>query len=153
MKDVSQVKRHLLDSCNKYVDDRLTKLKTQIATIQESLLNETKSTAGDKHETGRAMVQLEREKTGQQLLETEKLQKIISRVNIENSSEFAKLGSLVLTSQANYFIAISAGKIEMENNVYFAISTDTPIGKLLIGKKIDERVIFNNNEIIIKNIF
>ncbi len=34
---------------------------------KKALFSETKSSAGDKHETGRAMLQLEMEKTSQQL--------------------------------------------------------------------------------------
>ncbi len=153
MPEFTHIKQVLLDYCNRYIDIRFQKLKTQIESIQESLLNETKSTAGDKHETGRAMLQLEREKIGQQLLETEKLQKLLNRVSIEISSEVVSLGSLVLTSQANYFLAISSGKIDVENTSYFTIAPNTPIGKLLIGKKKGDKVIFNDKEIFVKNIF
>lgn len=150
--DSLQIKQLLLDSCKKYVNDRLYKLKTQIKSIQDSLFNETKSTAGDKHETGRAMVQLEREKIGQQLLEAEKLQELINKVSISSSSEVGRLGSLILTTQGNYFIAISAGKIDIENIHYFAIAPNTPIGKLLLGKRKNDEVIFNENKIIIQEI-
>lgn len=151
--DSLQIKQLLLDSCKKYVNDRLYKLKTQIKSIQDSLFNETKSTAGDKHETGRAMVQLEREKIGQQLLEAEKLQELINKVSISSSSEVGRLGSLILTTQGNYFIAISAGKIDIENIHYFAIAPNTPIGKLLLGKRKNDIVVFNENTILIKYVF
>ena len=146
------IKQQLLDYCKNYVDDKLYKLKDQINSIQESLLNEIKSTAGDKHETGRAMVQLEREKIGQQLFEAEKLQELMNRISIQSSSTVIRLGSLVLTSQANYFIAVSAGKIDIENSTYFAISPHTPIGKLLLGKKANDQVIFNKNTFYIHKI-
>ena len=153
MKDVSHVKQQLLDFCNKYVNDKLNKLKIQIKLIQESLLNETKSSAGDKHETGRAMIQLEREKIGKQLLEAEKLKELVGRIDIKNSSKFIRLGSLVVTSQANYFMAISVGEINVENYCFFSVSLDTPIGKLLIGKKKNENVFFKGKEILIQNVF
>ena len=37
--------------------------------IKEALFEEIKSSVGDKHETGRAMLQLEREKVGNQFYE------------------------------------------------------------------------------------
>src|SRR5690606_20313898 len=126
-----------------YVSCRLAKLRTLIKSLEVSLHSQTKSSAGDKHETGRAMVQLEREKTGRQLFEAERLEKLISKVSIENPSEVIKLGSLVTTSQVNYFIAISVGKVEVKNASYYAIAPDTPIGKLLMGKKVEDEVIFN----------
>lgn len=143
MQDLYHIKQQLLNTCKEYVYQRLHKLRVQVKSLEESLNSETKSSAGDKHETGRAMVQLEREKTGKQLFEAEKIEKLISKVNIENTSEVIKLGSLVITSQVNYFIAISAGKVEIENVSYYAIAPDTPIGKLLLGKKVEEEVIFN----------
>ena len=143
MQDSNYLKQKLLNTCKEYVNERLDKLRAQIKSLEVSLHSETKSSAGDKHETGRAMVQLEREKTGQQLFEAEKLEKLISKVNIENPSAFIRLGSLVITSQVNYFIAISVGKLEVENVFYYAISPDTPIGKLLLGKKAEDEVSFN----------
>src|SRR5690606_33579318 len=106
MQDPYHIKQQLLNTCREYVDQRLQKLRLQIKSLEESLNSETKSSAGDKHETGRAMVQLEREKSGRQLFEAEKLEELISKVSIENPSKVIKLGSLVTTSQVNYFIAI-----------------------------------------------
>ena len=42
-------------------------IQTQLGELKEANTNETKSTAGDKHETGRAMVHLEQEKLYSQL--------------------------------------------------------------------------------------
>lgn len=143
MQDPYYIKQKLLSTCKDYVNQRLDKLREQIKSLEVSLHSETKSSAGDKHETGRAMVQLELEKTGRQLFEAEKLEKLISKVSIENQSAFIKLGSMVITSQVNYFIAISVGKLEVKNVPYYAIAPDTPIGKLLLGKKVEDEVFFN----------
>jgi len=143
MQDPYHIKQQILDTCKQHVNQRLQKLRMQIKSLEESLNSETKNSSGDKHETGRAMVQLEREKSGRQLFEAEKLEKLISKVSIENPSGVIKLGSLVTTSQVNYFIAISVGKVEVNNASYYAISPDTPIGKLLLGKKVEDEVIFN----------
>ena len=55
------MKKALLEFCWNYVNERSERLKKQSGELQESLGSETKSSAGDKHETGRAMVQLEQE--------------------------------------------------------------------------------------------
>ena len=67
-----EIKESLLHFCQDYVRQKQEVLKKRGASLQESLNSETKSSAGDKHETGRAMVQLEQEKLGQQLQEIEK---------------------------------------------------------------------------------
>ena len=71
MKNSQEIKRQLYSQCVDFVEERLSNIQNQIRAIQESLTSETKSSAGDKHETGRAMLQLEREKAGQQLAEVE----------------------------------------------------------------------------------
>ena len=58
------IKEQLYEFCRAYIDGRTIRINESIKSIQESLSSETKSSAGDKHETGRAMLQLEREKLG-----------------------------------------------------------------------------------------
>jgi len=116
------------------------------------MTSETKSSAGDKHETGRAMLQLEREKAGNQLAEIQKVKDVLSRIDVTKSSKQVRLGSLVYTSQANYFIAVSAGEINIDSTIYYAISPSTPIANLLLSKSVGDKVIFRDNTIIIKQI-
>ena len=71
-------KEQLYNLCVTFINNRLLAVKTTLEEIQESLLSETKSSAGDKHETGRAMLQLEREKTGQQLSEIQKINQLLA---------------------------------------------------------------------------
>ncbi len=143
-------KQELLEQCKNYVDQRLQRIQKTISDIQESLTSETKSTAGDKHETGRAMLQLECEKAGNQLAEVQKLQEVLAKIDLSSSSIHIRLGSLVGTSQGNYFLSISAGKLTVKNDTYFAIAANTPIGKLLLGKTIGDSFNFNRKKIRIK---
>jgi len=131
--------------CQEYVESRIHRIQNQIAEVKSSLSSESKSTAGDKHETGRAMLQLEREKLGQQLLEAEKMQQLLKKVPTETTNERVVLGSLIETKNASYYIAISAGKLETKSENIFCISAHTPIAKLLLGKRIGETFNFNGN--------
>ena len=134
------------------MESRLNHIKKRIASIQDSLNSETKSSAGDKHETGRAMLHLEREKSGTQLAAVQKLQKTLSKINISSPSTTSRLGSLVETSQGIYFLSISIGEISIDNKSYFAIATNTPIGKLLLGKKVGDSYTFNGKSFKIEKI-
>ncbi len=146
------IKEQLYQYCQEFVQDRLDRIQQRIASIQESLSSETKSTAGDKHETGRAMLQLEREKAGQQLAEAQKLKEIIDKIDILASSPLVRVGSLVSTTQGNYFLGISAGKIVVDHQTYYAIAPNTPIGKLLLGKSSGDSIQFKETSIRIKDI-
>jgi len=138
------LKTELLHQCQASLDMRLKSVSGVIDDLKQSLQSETKSSAGDKHETGRAMVQLEREKAGNQLAEIQKTQELLSKINVENNSKAIGLGSVVLTTKANYFISISAGELKTENQTFFAISPSTPIGLLLLGKSVGDSIVFRD---------
>lgn len=106
-------KQHIYKECLKILDKRFKTIQNNIQDIENSLLSETKSSAGDKHETGRAMLQLEREKAGVQLFEFNKIRKALEKIEIEKLSDHVSVGSLVYTTKANYFIAVSLGLIEI----------------------------------------
>ena len=146
------VKEKLYQLCLENVNQRQANIQKNFASIQEAMLSETKSSAGDKHETGRAMLQLEREKLGNQLAEIQKVKEILLKVNSTAKVSQGCLGSVMYTSQANYFISVSVGEIIVENDKFYAIATNTPIGKLLLGKKVGDSITFRNQSFVIEKI-
>jgi len=147
------VKEQLYKECEEFLNGRLSSVINRIAGIQESLQSETKSSAGDKHETGRAMLQLEREKAGNQLVDIQKQQELFSRVTIDTSSDVIRLGSIVTTDKGGYFLAISVGAIIINAKTYYAISPSSPIGKVLLGKSKGGSFVFNGVAQEIKEVY
>jgi len=135
-----------------YVNQRADTVHQIIRSNQNALNSETKSSAGDKHETGRAMLQLEMEKASQQLAVVDEMKVVLSKIAGIKTSEIIKLGSLVITDHANYYLAISAGQIKISNNMFYAVSPISPIGKLLLGKTVGDKFNFNQ-EIVIKEVY
>lgn len=146
------LKEQLHDHCLQFINERLSICNIQLEKIKEDLLSETKSTAGDKHETGRAMLQLEREKLGQQLAAIEITKATLFKIDVSKTSDTICLGSIVYTSQNNYFIGISAGELIVDGVTFYAISPSTPIGQLLLGKCIGDVVVFRGVDIGIEKI-
>lgn len=140
---VKEIKKSLLEHCKTTVEKRYQKISQTISDIQESLLEEDKSSAGDKHETGRAMLQIDRENAGKQLQEIENLQKIIPKIDINATSDYARLGSLVYTDHATYFISISVGDVVVSKTHYLCVALHSPIGSFLSGKKKGDDFTFN----------
>ncbi|MBT8302980.1 MAG: 3-oxoacyl-ACP synthase [Bacteroidia bacterium] len=147
------IKKALFKHCLEFVQNRHNTIVESINQIQLSLLSETKSSAGDKHETGRAMLQLEREKAGAQLAEIQKIKETLLKIDITSAQQIIGLGSVIYTQDTNYFIAISAGELKVNNEEFFAISAGTPIGKLLIGKSKGDLVSFRDRKICIINVY
>jgi len=146
------IKKELYNKCQEFVTGKLKTIEKTIQSNKNALNSETKSSAGDKHETGRAMLQLEMEKAGQQLVVVNEMQQQLDRIDFETDSSLVRLGSVVITSQMNYFIAVSAGQFKIDNKSYFAISLNSPIGILLIGKSEGETIQFRNQLIKIKEV-
>lgn len=146
------LKEELFKLCEAFVNKRLQTVNEIISSNQKALQSETKSSAGDKHETGRAMLQLEMEKSGQQLSGIRQMKEVLAKIDRSKNSEIAHLGSIIETNFANYFLSISAGKIIIRNKTYYAISVSSPIGNLLLGAKKDKEIIFKGKKIQIKKI-
>ena len=146
------IKTELLETCKKFVENRFKTVQEILLSFQNDLQSETKSSAGDKHETGRAMLQLEMEKTSQQLIGIKQMISVLDKIDISKKSKKIHLGSIVFTEKDSYFLSISAGKIILNNEVFYAISTSSPIGKLLLGKQENEQFSFNGNTLKIQKI-
>lgn len=146
------LKTQLFDFCKEFAHNRIGRIRAVMADLNEALDDETKSSAGDKHETGRAMLQLDIEKSGVQLAEAQKMAKVLELVNIKTKTNFVGLGNVVKTNKANYFLAISAGEYKINGLQVYCISSETPIGKLLFGKSEGDTASFNGDEIKILEI-
>jgi transcription elongation GreA/GreB family factor len=153
MKSKLEVKTQLYNQCSDFIEQRLSTIKSTINDIQESLDSETKSSAGDKHETGRAMLQIELEKACNQLSEIQKIKEVLRKIELNKTAETVCLGSVVYTSISNYFIGISAGTILVDNQQFYAIAKDTPIGQILAAKRVGDEVNFRDKTFKIEKVF
>jgi hypothetical protein len=138
-----QLKSFLYSKCSDYVKERISRIQAAIDAAGQSGNDETKSSAGDKHETGRAMMQLEQEKNGRQLQEALELEKQLQKINSQQHSTTVAPGSIVITDKANFYISISAGKISVDNTIYLAVSPASPIAAKFIGLVVNNKVNFN----------
>lgn len=148
----NNVKDKLYTMCCETVQNRIDVIKDALSAAQESANNETKSTAGDKHDTSRAMMQLEVEQKSKQLAEAEKLKTALAQFNGGTNNTSAQLGSLVFTDAGNYYISVSVGKLDIKDDMFFAVSPVSPIASQMIGKKEGEKFNFNGRNITISEI-
>ena len=152
MNNATKIKEQILNQIIKIIDGKIETAKRAIELARESRDNETKCTVGDKYETGRSMMQMEMEKNRVQLNKTLNLKNELSQINLHKKNDRVTLGSLVIATNGNYFIAIGIGKIEVANETIYSISLASPIGKLLNNKKVGDKFIFQEKEIIITEI-
>ena len=134
------------------VDSRVEKLQKALHNQKESLTSASESTAGDKHNTSRAMMHIEIEKFSKQLSQLLQLKKVISKVNPLLSQGEITLGSLIETNKGWLFLAVPLGKITIEGVDLMAISLASPIGHALKGKKVGDSTQFNGQVWEVKNV-
>ena len=152
MTDLQKIKRQLFEKCKENADDRIRHAKEAMLAAQEAANEESKSSAGDKYNTVRALMQIETDRYARQLIEAQKLAGTMDLIHIERQHDQLDLGSLVETDNGNFFIATSVGKISVDDFTAFAISAASPIGQQLMGKKEGDQLSFNNKKITINRI-
>lgn len=141
------MKRKAFNILLEKLDLKISTAKSAIASAIDSRDNETKSSVGDKFETGRAMMQLEQQKNEVQLAKAVSLKQTLQQIKIELKKEKGELGALVQTSNGTFLLSIGLGKIMVENQTLYAISMASPMGKVLFGKKTGDELMFQGKTI------
>lgn len=135
-------KKNLFDQIHAQLGDRMTLLLEEIQRLQESKAADTKSSAGDKFETGREMI-------GQELAKVEaSLNQVKSQ--IQALSYFAELkpnkevreGSMIQLGEKWFLLSVSLGEVKVGEESVFLLSKESPLGQSLLGKKIGDSVQF-----------
>lgn len=141
------MKQEIHKLCLEKLEANIHQLEKAIADIQTAANQETKSSAGDKYETGRAMMQQEKDKlqarlsTSQnQLSQLNQLKPNLERERVEN-------GSLVRTNEGLFYFAAAIGKLQFDEQKCFVISLDSPLAKALWHKKKGEIISFQGRKI------
>lgn len=132
---MSEIKKSLYNLCLSQVQERIVRLQTEMKALKVSAETDTKSSMGDKYETAREMINLEKGKIDQQLAEALKGKQVLDSIDPERSNTSCALGSLAKTLNANYFLSISIGKVSLDGVDYFIISPMSPVGQQLLDKK------------------
>jgi hypothetical protein len=132
---MSELKQQLHQLCVQYVQQRMDAAQQAIAAAQQASTEDTKSSAGDKYETGRAMMQQETDRNLTQLNEANKLLVALNRISSQGQSDIAVPGSLVATDNGKFYLSISAGSFVLNGESYFSISPGSPIGMKMQGCK------------------
>lgn len=147
-------KKEFIQYLEAYFSEKALLIQKEIEQLRTDISSDTKSTAGDKHETSRAMAQLEMEKLGNQMLDYRQKIQWIKQLGLENSvSETIQTGSLIRLSNGWYLLGLGLGKIAYGNEHVFCISIKSPIGQQLFNKKKGQAIVFSGRELYVESIF
>jgi len=149
---VSGLKEKVYQHCINLVTGNIARLQQQLEELKESMASETKSTAGDKYETGRAMLHIEQDHIRKQLSEAMQQKAGLDTIDIAATCQHIAPGCFVQTNKGHFLIAIGLGKIQVDGQTIFIISPASPLGLKVNGLKKGDHTDLNGKNYIIEAI-
>lgn len=146
---VAMNKKEAKDLCLTTIDERIKMVQTAMDHIQESANNETKSSAGDKYETGRAMAQLEKERLSGQMASLQALKNKLLLLKTDFEANSVSEGTLVSAGNFKFFLGVGLGKVSPQ---LFALDMESPLAKNIHGKSVGDSFLLGPNSLIISSI-
>ena len=134
------------------LSEKINELRFMISDLAQDAQNDAKGSAGDKHETALAMMHLEQEKLNQKLAEVIEQKNSVDKIDADAIHSKVALGSLVQTNEMLFYISAALPKIQLENRTIIAVSPQSPLGNLLLGKSAGDKVEINTNRFQIRTI-
>ena len=153
MIDKLRFKQRFTEFCLSIIHARVKVLQEAVGDAQDSANNEDKSSAGDKHETARALSQNARDLNASVLSEALKDLNTLTSLKKVASFKSVQMGSLVVTSSFNAMICVNLGKIDFEGVSIMCISSSAPIAQRILKLTNGDKFIFNNSETLLLDAF
>ncbi len=135
------------------LDERMQVAWAAMEAAQESANDQSKSSMGDKYETSRSMGQLDRNMHARQYEQIRQERLVLERIALSDAPERVAVGSLLETSAGWFFVSVSLGIITFEGQKVTAVSSASPVGLSLLGKKKEDRFRFLNKDQMINGMF
>jgi len=148
----AELKKRLLEECLRIQTIHLQNLKDEIDEA-ERIANDHDGGAEENMDSFREEMQNKREVFSRQFQIASSDLQILRRVDTFKAESAVQFGSVVITENQRLFVTVSLGKIQLDEQDYFAISMQTPLFKVLSGKKKGESASFNGKDIKILDVF
>lgn len=150
---MNELKAKVYQSALTLLNEKNRLLKEERNTMLEGILEETKSSAGDKFETSREMmtqdlmtleIQIKQSKVD--LDEIQRLQAI------KETAPTVQEGSMVKLGSDWFMLAVSIGQINVDDKKVYLLSKNSPLGQLILGKKKNDQVNFRGKNQLIEEL-
>jgi hypothetical protein len=146
------LKQNIYNHYLQVINDKVQMLQQVLAGLKESSTNETKSTAGDKHETALAMLQIEQANTRAQLQEVINKKDALEKINPATTAIKIVNGSLIKTNRGYLFLSVALGRAVVGGVTVMALSPQSPLGMQLMGLTVDGIAEVNGNKYVVESI-
>ncbi len=119
-------------------------IEQELNAIILDLANETKSSAGDKYETAREMIQQERVKLElAKAVKSQHVGQLKQFLEIQSRQKIA-VGSIIQTSDGRFLLGVPFGKVILDDrSTLFGLGATSPLSQLLLGKQPKDQIELN----------
>ena len=144
------LKARLLEVLRKQLEETVVNFKTVIEEAQKSA-NEY-GAPKDRYDSFRMQLLRKKDMFSQQLAKVNEQADVLERISIDQELKKVEFGALVFTKKQKIFVSIGLGRIELDKDVYFAISPNVPIYNAMEGLKVGDDFKFRDEVIRIESI-
>ena len=149
--DKKELKKKLLQAVVEMQQKR-TEISQQAMLHAQESANGEKGMMGDKFESFREQMQIDRDMYAKQFDESTQILKTLQKIDPDKKSEAASLGAIVFTDSKVFFVSASLGTVNLDGENYIAVSSQSPMYLAMAGKKKGEKFTFRDNSLLIKDI-
>ncbi|RTY92340.1 hypothetical protein [Flavobacterium sp. GT3R68] len=134
------------------VQDKIDVFRDMIASLTEDSKNDSKGSAGDKHETALSMMHIEQEKLNHKLKEAIDQKAVLDKIDPASASNKIALGSLVQANGIYLYVSLALPKINIDGINVIALSPQSPLGNKLMGTEVGFSFEINTTKYLIESI-
>lgn len=146
------IKEKLLQTHLEIITDKIDAFQDMISQMASDAQNDAKSSAGDKHETALSMMHLEQEKLSKKVAEAIETRAYLSKIDGSRISDTVGLGSFLRINSIYLYISAALPKLVIDEMSILCISADAPLAVALMGKKLNDTIVFNGSEFLINHL-
>ncbi len=149
--DKLEFKKELLKVCLDYQNKSAGNLISVMRDAQQSANDYGQPK--DRYDSYRTQLLRKRDMFGNQLKIVNYEINILEKIDVSRINKTVSFGSIVITDSQKIFVCIGIGKIEIQGNIFYAISTLVPFYKAMVGLKQGDTFNFRGKDIKIIELF
>ena len=151
---MNELKAKVYETAISKVKEKMQMLREERNAINEGILEDIKSSAGDKFETGRETMTQDLNTVEKQLKQAKfEFDELCRLQSIKEKTLTIQEGSIVKIGADIFLISLSIGQITVGTEKVFLLSENSPLGQSLIGKRENEEIQFRGKPMKIAEVF
>ena len=148
--ELQEMKEKLLTKCVEQQSEVIKQLHQEIDDAQKQANDYGQPK--DRYDAFRTKLMRQIELYAKQLDKANIVINTLQKIPLNKEITEVEFGALVITNKQKLFVSAGLGKVEIDDDVYYAISPQVPIFVALKGKRKGDEVVFNGVTLIVKDV-